>query len=262
MFVANLATITAKERKGRKMKKTWVTMLIFLIFAIGHFSKAQEIEPIKEIKTIASVLQQNGASINEWTIYTREYAQIIEDHSAFIKKVDEWKRTFPMFQWTMETDRHVQRATGIYEHSSMQEKIQLVTTVANEKPQTYILYELKGFGWSETVQKNIGQLISQRSSQLFMKQPAFFSCVKGEFNGKMKGVLLKQAYHLLHAFNASPVEALEEETFVSVSAYTGQWENVLPTNTHPMNIQLALRKTGLGGRTTVVVGTPIITIEY
>ncbi|MCL6588276.1 MAG: YwmB family TATA-box binding protein, partial [Anoxybacillus sp.] len=139
------------------MKKTWVTMLIFLIFAIGHFSKAQEIEPIKEIKTIASVLQQNGASINEWTIYTREYAQIIEDHSAFIKKVDEWKRTFPMFQWTMETDRHVQRATGIYEHSSMQEKIQLVTTVANEKPQTYILYELKGFGWSETVQKNIGQ---------------------------------------------------------------------------------------------------------
>ncbi|ANB59598.1 YwmB family TATA-box binding protein [Anoxybacteroides amylolyticum] len=244
------------------MKKTWMAMLIFLIFTTGHFSKAQETEPIKEIKTIASVLQQNGASINDWTIYTREYAQTIENHSDFVKKVDEWKRTFPMFQWTMETDRHVQRATGSYVHSSMQEKIQLVTTVANEKPQTYILYELKGFGWSETVQKNIGQIISQRSSQLLMKQPAFFSCVKGEFNGKMKGVLLKQAYHLLHAFHAAPIEALTEDAFVSVSAYTRQWENVLPTNTHPMNIQLALRKTGLGDQTTVVVGTPIITIEY
>lgn len=245
------------------MKKTWVAMTIFLIFIVGHsFSKAQEKEPMKEINTIASVLQKNSASITEWTIYTREYAQTIENDSAFFKKMDELKRTFRAFQWTMEADHHVQRATGIYEHSSMREKIQLVTTVANKKPQTYILYELKGFGWSETVQKNIGQLISQRSSQLFTKQPAFFSCVKGEFNGKMKGVLLKQAYHLLHAFNAAPVEALTEEAFVSVSAYTGQWENVLPTNTHPINIQLALRKTGLGGRTTVVVGTPIITIEY
>ncbi|MCZ0754006.1 YwmB family TATA-box binding protein [Anoxybacillus sp. J5B_2022] len=243
-------------------KKIWMTMMVAVLVIGYSFSKVQGNEPLKEMKTIALVLQKNGASIEQWTIYTREYAQTMKNDSAFTKKVDELKRTFPTFQWVVEADQHVQRATGINEHSSMQEKIQLVTTVANKQPQTYILYELKGFGWSETVQKNIGQIISQRSSQLFTKQPAFFSCVKGEFNGKMKGVLLKQAYHLLHAFNAAPVEALTEEAFVSVSAYTRQWENVLPTKTHPMNIQLALRKTGLGGRTTVVVGTPIITIEY
>ena len=29
-----------------------------------------------------------------------------------------------------------------------------------------------------------------------------------------------------------------------------------------MNLQLGLRKQGMGGKTTLVVGTPIITIEY
>lgn len=233
-----------------------------IMLTVLAFGEAKGNEPLQEMNTMARVLQENGVSIQQWTIYTREYAQTIENDSAFVKKVDELKQTFPTFQWTVDKDEHVQKATGIYEHSSMQEKIQLVTTVANEKPQTYILYELKGFGWSEKTWKIIGNMINQKLSQLFTKQPAFFSCVKGEFNDKMKGVLLKQAYHLLHEFKAKPVEALEEETFVSISAYTGQWKNVLPTKTHPMNIQLALRKTGLGGRTTVVVGTPIITIEY
>ncbi|WP_027408004.1 YwmB family TATA-box binding protein [Anoxybacteroides tepidamans] len=247
-----------------KRKNITIIALLFTVFLIGHhsFSEAKENEPLEQIQTMAHVLQKNGASIQQWTIYTREYAQTIKNHSDFAKKVDELKRTFPNFRWTVAADQHVQKATGLYEHSSIQEKIQLVTAVANEKPQTYILYELKGFGWSEKVKKKIGKNIRQKSSLLFVKQPAFFSCVKGELNGKMEGVLLKQAYHLLHEFRAEPVEALQEGTFVSISAYTGQWENVLPTKTHPMNIQLALRQTGLGGQTTVVVGTPIITIEY
>lgn len=233
-----------------------------IVLTVLAFSEAKGNELLQEMNTMAHVLQKNGVSIQQWTIYTREYTQTIKNNSAFAKKVDELKQAFPTFQWIVDKDEHVQKVTGIYEHSSMQEKIQLITTVANEKPQTYILYELKGFGWSEKIKEKAGNIISQKLSQLFTKQPVFFSCVKGEFNDKMKGVLLKQAYHLLHEFKATPVEALEEEAFVSVSAYTGQWENVLPAKTYPMNIQLALRRTGLGGQTTVVVGTPIITIEY
>ncbi|MBS2771320.1 YwmB family TATA-box binding protein [Anoxybacillus rupiensis] len=248
-----------KRKNMIMLAMAFVVLMIMYQYSIGE---AKGNEPLQEIRTMAHVLQENGASIQQWTIYTREYAQVIENDSAFLKKANELKKKFPAFRWVMESDQHVQKVTGTYEHSSMQEKIQLVTTVANEKPQTYILYELKGFGWSEQVWEKISSTIRQKSSKLFMKQPVFFSCVKGEFNDKMEGVLLKQAYHLLHEFNATPVEALKEGTFVSVSAYTGQWENVLPTKTHPMNIQLALRQTGLGGQTTVVVGTPIITIEY
>ncbi len=78
----------------------------------------------------------------------------------------------------------------------------------------------------------------------------------------MEGGLFDQASQLLRDFQATPVEWLREESLVSLSAYTGQWKNVLPAANHqPINLQLALRER-LGGKTRVVAGTPIITIEY
>jgi hypothetical protein len=249
------------------MKQIKMMIIVFMLSAIAimyqySLGEAKGKEPFTEIKAMAHVLQQNGAKIEEWVIYTREYSQTVKDHATFLQKANELKEKHHQFQWTVKKDNDIWKATGLYEHSSVKEKIQLVMTVTNKKPQTYILYEVKGFGWSDANSKTVLEAIRKNLSKIFVKEPTLFSCVKGEFSDKMKGVLLKQAYHLLHEFEATPVEALEEETFVSISAYTGQWENVLPTKTHPMNIQLALRKEGLGGKTTVVVGTPIITIEY
>lgn len=249
-----------------KMKKRELIILAILltIIVMCHYSfgEAKGKEPLQEIEKMAHVLQKNGAHIQEWTIYTREYIPTVKNDQAFLKKLNELKKQNNQFRWTLETEHDIRKATGLYKHSSIQEKIQLVTTVTNEQPQTYILYEVKGLNWSEKTRREASGIVKNTTFQLFTKQPTFFSCVKGEFSDKMKGVLLKQAYHLLHEFQATPIEALREETFVSVSAYTRQWENALPTNRHPMNIQLALRKEGLGQKTTVVVGTPIITIEY
>jgi hypothetical protein len=78
----------------------------------------------------------------------------------------------------------------------------------------------------------------------------------------MESVLSVEIQDLLRAFNAKPVESLVEESFISVSAYTGLWKEALQTKKQEMNLQIALRKTRMGGQTTIVVGTPIITSEY
>jgi hypothetical protein len=240
---------------------TFILSLAAVIY-LYSFGEAKGKEPFREIKEMAHVLQKNGATIQEWSIYTREYSPTLQDDATFLQKVNELKDKHPEFQWTFEKNNDIWKATGLYEYSSVKEKIQLVATVTNEKPQTYILYEVIGFGWSEANLKSVFKNIDQKLSKIFVKQPVFFSCVKGEFSDKMKGVLFNQVNHLLTEFDAKPIEALHEETFVSVSAYTEQWENALLTKKHPMNIQLALRTTGLGEKITVVVGTPIITIEY
>ncbi|HZG58991.1 MAG TPA: YwmB family TATA-box binding protein [Anoxybacillus sp.] len=249
------------------MKKIKMMIMVFMLstIAIMHqypLGEAKGKEPFTEIKTMAHVLQQNGAKIEEWVIYTREYSQTVKDHATFLQKANELKEKLHSFQWTVKKDNDIWKATGLYEHSSIKEKIQLVMTVTNKKPQTYILYEVKGFGWSDANSITFFEEIGKNLSKIFVKEPTFFSCVKGEFSDKMKGVLLNQANHLLAEFQAKPVEALQEKTFVSVSAYTERWENALPSTNQLMNIQLALRTTGLGEKTTVVVGTPIITIEY
>jgi hypothetical protein len=67
----------------------------------------------------------------------------------------------------------------------------------------------------------------------------------------------------LKAFKADSVEELSEEAFVSVTAYTEMWEDVLLTQDQQrMNLQIAIRNQGMGEKTTFVVGTPIITSEY
>jgi hypothetical protein len=68
--------------------------------------------------------------------------------------------------------------------------------------------------------------------------------------------------NLLDAFNAKEIEALKEESFISTSAYTPMFAERIETNKEAMNLQLAIRTEGLGGKTNIIVGTPIITIEY
>jgi len=248
------------------MKKITIMafVLIFSLTMMYRYSigEAKGKEPFKEIKEMVQVLQQNDATIQEWSIYTREYSQTLQDHADFLKKVNELKEKHGEFTWNTEKESNIWKATGTYEHSSIKEKIQLVATVKNNNPQTYILYSVQGFGWSETNSLAVLKKIQKKLSKIFVKQPTIFSCVKGEFDDKMEGVLFNQVNHLLTEFHAKPVEALDEKTFVSVSAYTEKWESKIPTETQPMNIQIALRTTGLGEKTTVVVGTPIITIEY
>ncbi|MCD8502193.1 MAG: YwmB family TATA-box binding protein [Bacillaceae bacterium] len=53
-----------------------------------------------------------------------------------------------------------------------------------------------------------------------------------------------------------------KKTFISLSAYTELWDTYIITNQKKMNLQVALRNTGMGGETTITIGTPIITVEY
>jgi hypothetical protein len=251
------------------MKKRQAYAFIFLLalFAIVAMCQYRSGEAmgngsLQPLKTIAHVLENHGVTIRQWTVYTREYAHDIENDAAFFKKLAELKKANRAFHWSFDTNHHLKKATGTYQHPFFQEKIQLIMTVVNNKPQTYILYEVKGLNWNDEIWKEVVEKIGKKSNQLFVKQPTFFTCIQGDFSDNMKGGLFDYASHLLREFQAKPVESLQEESLVSLSAYTGQWENVLPTSSdHPMNLQLALRER-LGGTTSVVVGTPIITIEY
>jgi hypothetical protein len=86
--------------------------------------------------------------------------------------------------------------------------------------------------------------------------------MKGTVGDKMDTALPKTANHLLSVFKAKEIEALKEETFMSVSANSPMFKGSIDDQRDNMNLQIGIRSEGLGGKTTIVVGTPIITIEY
>ncbi|UTW70831.1 YwmB family TATA-box binding protein [Anaerobacillus sp. HL2] len=110
----------------------------------------------------------------------------------------------------------------------------------------------------------LSSLVSTRYQDLFKNNTKIFTCATGIGNDKLNFGLYEQAEIILDEFSAQQIELLKEETFISVSAYTNTWNNLLTTNEQTnMNLQIAIRaKERLGGKTTVTIGTPIITTEY
>ena len=138
----------------------------------------------------------------------------------------------------------------------------MLTTPKYRNLYSYIVYDIKGDRWEQALTDSFYKSLNSTIDDIFLENPTIFTCIKGEYNDKMEGVLYNQVDYLLEEFNAVRIESVKEETFVLVSAYTENWKNDIPTLTEKMNIQIALRKSGLDKKTTVVVGTPIITSEY
>ena len=65
---------------------------------------------------------------------------------------------------------------------------------------------------------------------------------------------------ILQSLDAKPVEATQERAFVAISAYTGKWNDALSIEKEKINVQVALRN--VDNKTTIVIGTPVITSEY
>lgn len=147
-------------------------------------------------------------------------------------------------------------------NKTLKEQIIYVAYPHKDQLKTYLIYVIEGENWEPELMNNYAPSIQTKIGTMFDKYPQIFSCAKGQSGGKIDGVLYNQALNILKDFSADPIESLQEEAFVSVSAYTENWKNSIPEKNKEMNIQIALRNQGLGASTTVVIGTPIITSEY
>lgn len=146
--------------------------------------------------------------------------------------------------------------------AALKEQIIYVAYPHKDQLKTYIIYVIEGENWEPELMNDFAPSIQTKIGTMFDKSPQIFSCAKGQTGGNIDGVLYNQALKILKDFSADPIESLQEEAFVSVSAYTENWKNSIPEKNKEMNIQIALRNHGLGASTTVVIGTPIITSEY
>ncbi len=144
----------------------------------------------------------------------------------------------------------------------VKESIQILSTVTDHQVQTYIVYEVTGIGWDEETRDYIEGSITERINDIFHGNSTIFSCVYGIFGDKMDKSVSRHVNELLKTFQAEEIESLEEDSFISTTAYSPLFGEGIQTMTDEMNLQLGVRKQGLGAKTTFVVGTPIITVEY
>jgi hypothetical protein len=242
------------------MRKKEIAILAFTMFIIitlvSNHIGATGID--SNISRLADGMKQQGIQIDEWSLYAKKNV----DRKS-INEVKQMAGQYRGFKWTFEEDGEVFKAIGYFENKKekITEKLQILTTLTNDYSQSYILYSVKGVG-EHSSWKRADEYFGKRSFDIFQENVISFACMSGVIDDKINLSLVQKSKQLLKEFQASPVENLQEQDFLSVSAKTPLWEDFIPTNNNEMNIQIALRTDGMGDKTTVVIGTPIITSEY
>jgi len=232
----------------------------FIVLQAGNKTTVADAE--HEIQTLASVLQNENILITGWSLYARETLENANGQEDVKDLVEDLKAKLPNWTWTVGNDSNHGEIVAVSKSSRLHEKMKIISTDINGQIHTYVMYEVRGQSWDKDTEAFLSKNLPSRIFDIFRGNATTFSCIEGVINDKIDSALPVYKSKLLKAFNAKEIEGLEEDSFISTSAFSPLFDKSLSSE-HDMNLQLGLRKTDrLGGKTTLVVGTPIITIEY
>ncbi len=235
----------------------YLVIIGFVLIVAGN-SKT-EANSSTDFMKLVEVLQSENVSIQEWSILARGQADILRTKESLVNYVSSLKEKLPHIEWEITEDKNGWKAIGLSQQSGIKEKLEIMTTPKNSQENSYILYEVTGNAQLVELQ-HLNKDYKNRIKDIFRQNPTIFTCIKGEINDTLAKVLSSKVDSILEGFQAKEVESLREENFVSVSAHSPLFTQFL--NEEQLNLQIAMRTQGMGGRTTIVVGTPIITFEY
>lgn len=246
-------------KKNKLMLILFIFLLGFMYIFIGNKTNAANFST--DLTVMADKVEKQNAKITEWSLYTRETIEF-SSQKEWLKKVDSLKKQFSNLSWEFRNGQDTLMAVGTLKHKKYVETIKIMSTPINGKFQSYLIYEVNGSSWNDQFSNKLDKIIGGKLGVLYSHKPVIFSCIKGEFNDKIDKVLSSNVEKLLTSLKAEEKEALKEKDFDSISAYSPLLSQSIPTKNTQMNMQIGVRKNGLGAKTTFVIGTPIITIEY
>lgn len=244
----------------KRKAKLFIGISMMLIIGLGTalgFRQAAEASGDNDLLKIADVFQTENILLEEWSFYAREHLVDLKTENEVEEYVKELQERFPDWVWSRSETSEKWEVTAVSPTSKHhKEMLQIMATHTKQPIDAYIVYRVSGEEWNKEIESFFTRdQFKTRLSDIFRGKPTVFSCMKGSVSDKIDTALS----NLLNGFNAKEIEALKEDNFMSVSANSPRLKDTIENN---MNLQIGIRSEGLGAKTTVVVGTPIITIEY
>jgi hypothetical protein len=236
------------------MKK--VIMVFFSTIAVGFiFFNIANAKTETDLFKMATILEKEKIDIHKWSLHARE--QIETDQRD--ERLNELMGQYSDWTWTVTEGNEKWEAIGIStKDPSLTETLSLVSSDGF----SYLIYEVNGKGWDSEIKRVVQNSIYPQFNKIFHEKVMIFSCLFSKLDGNMNESVSASVARLLQAFQAKEMETLKENNFVSTTSYSPLFSGAIQGETEQMNLQLGLRNQGMGGKTTLVVGTPIITIEY
>jgi hypothetical protein len=251
-----------RESVEMKIKTTHIVLVILVglcLFHIGSRSiAAGEGDP--DLLKLVTVFKGEHILLKEWSFYAREHVVNLNSAGEVKEYARELRQRFPEWKWSETNTSQKWEMTAVSSTSKYhQETLQIMATHTKQPVDAYIVYRVSGTKWNKQAESFFtSDQYKNRLNDIFIEKPTIFSCMKGNFSGKMNTSLSKTVNNLLANFKAKEIEALKEDKFISVTANSPMFADSIQNR----NLQIGVRSEGLGAKTAIVVGTPIITIEY
>ncbi|EIT83869.1 hypothetical protein A374_17579 [Fictibacillus macauensis ZFHKF-1] len=248
--------------------KKWLCIFFLLLGSVHVLPKADAIgsnvSEVHRLLEMKRALDQSKLAISKWSVYTKGTAGFVQGKKGYVEVVSNLKRRAAGFSWSAINEKEHNKVVGVRKSNEgrLVERLTLVSYPQKDKLVAYLVYKVEGKGWNGNEFARFQSNFQNKVNTYFTGKSTTFSCISGVHNGTMDVGLYNSALKLMTTFSAVPVEELKEETFVSISAYNKEWNDQLITAHQAMNLQIAIRSEGIGGKTVVTIGTPIITSEY
>ncbi|WP_186576602.1 YwmB family TATA-box binding protein [Aquibacillus kalidii] len=232
-----------------------VSVMITIIFSFTTLTSASSSEPLKEVSDITNLLNEQNLDLENW--------QVIVKEKVDAKSVDEVKKqiekSYPNHSFQT---KQMEEATKYILSTQKKDKINesFILVVPFEKDYAVeVIYTISGDLWNEKINKRYSRKLEEMTNTIFTQNLTKFSCVQTSPSGNISSVYLLN--NLQKNLNVQTLDNIKEDDFTVLSGTTPLWESAIPTSDGAMNVQMAARE-GLGGKTTITIGTPIITTEY
>ncbi|WP_100486822.1 YwmB family TATA-box binding protein [Sporolactobacillus pectinivorans] len=251
-----------------KRNITLILIVWLVILMVGgaqgkaFWGAAPTTDTIDRVQLFAQTLQKNQAEVVGWSVFAREEQSSLITQKEFERETDSERKNQRGFNWHFSKNGEGVLSWEGLKNVSLGMNIRLIYFAypAEGKYRTATLYQSQSGSFKQTDWLRQKREMREDIAKIFHKQVNIFSCVRAYDSDKMKLGLLKQGDRYLKLFSAAPIERDNEKTFVSISAYNEAWNNSIISGNRQMNYQVALRNDG--ERTTITMGTPIITLEY
>ncbi|MGM0867525.1 MAG: YwmB family TATA-box binding protein [Bacillota bacterium] len=242
------------------MFKQVIPVLVCLCFIIFYSINHVEGNDGMEIEKMMDVAHKNNITITTWQGYMKTKLGKARDIEEVYEIVESTKLRFPFVkEWTgFDRKSHHFTIEGNISNTSSKllRKIQIYAYKNGNEYELFLSLEMTGEKWDKKLYEDM-----LREIESYIEVEKEYYTLQGFVTNKLD--MEESAKQILNDFQADYVEGLNEEEFLSISAYNSNWQSSIPSNNDKnINLQLGLRYNPDLNKTNITMGTPIIVTEY
>jgi len=202
-------------------------------------------------------IKQENFKIEDWKVYSKENLGAVSNLQELEELVQKIGKQSKITDWRYEkVENHHYKITGQLHQETSRKLTIIVFGIFNNKGYDVSVNQVVE-GQTNFDNKPLKLLDLSQTG----KAEVFYTFTASRTGGYETAEMLEMVQKYMSQLSAKEVEKLVEKNFVSISAYSPNLNNSLSLEgNRKMNLQVAMRS--LDNKTTITIGSPIITTEY